>query len=82
MGIVTTSVVSDSESELSKGSGRDLLGGVGFANMSSPTVEAESGMDDVDGEGGGGDCTRTFFEAFLGTSDLDMFEVSWRGADD
>ena len=49
--------------------------------MSSPTVEAESGMDDVEGEGGGGDCTRTFFEAFLGASELRMFEVSRGGID-
>jgi len=80
-GMVTSSFLRDSESELSKGSGGFILGVAGFVNISSPTVEVESGMDDVDGEGGGGDCTRTFFEAFLDISGLEMFEMSWKGID-
>lgn len=40
---------------------------------SSPTVEVESGIDGDDG--GGGDCTRTFFGSFLW-----MFVASIAGA--
>ena len=71
----------DSESELSKDSPCIVVGVVGSLNMSSPTVELESGMDDEEGDGGGGDCTRTFLEVFFSTSGLEMFEASCRGPD-
>jgi hypothetical protein len=52
------------------------MGVGGFAGMeyvSSPIVEAESG---IEGEGGGGDWTRTFLVAFFGASTLETFVKS------
>jgi hypothetical protein len=66
----TASSSDDSDVMFSKGSpsSRNIaVGGLLAAarKASSPIVEAESGME---GDGGGGDCTRTFFVTFLGAS--------------
>jgi hypothetical protein len=69
-GIVISSSSDESESVLSKGSSSRGIGVGGFADIeyvSSPIVEAESG---IEGERGGGDCTRTFFVIFFGASIL------------
>lgn len=52
-----------------------------FVYASSPIVEEESGMDGVEGEGGGGDCTRTFLVDFFETSISWRFVESARGCD-
>jgi hypothetical protein len=64
--LVSSSDVSDVL--LSKGSSSRGIGVGGFAEyekLSSPIVDAESG---IGGDGGGGDCTRTFFVIFFGAS--------------
>jgi hypothetical protein len=43
---------------------------------SSPMVEEESG---IEGEGGGGDCTRTFFADLFGASMFEATPGSGRG---
>lgn len=67
---LTTPTSSSRASELAFSNGSPSLGiGVGgFVYVSSPIVEEESGIEGVDGEGGGGDWTRTFLGTFLGIS--------------
>jgi len=80
-GLLTASSSDVSEVILSNGSSSLGIGVGGFAYTSSPIVEEESGMEGVEGEGGGGDCTRTFLAAFLSISGLGRFVVSARGCD-
>lgn len=68
LGFSTSSSSDVSEFVLSKGSSSRGIGVGGFADIeyvSSPIVEVESG---IEGDSGGGDCTRTFFVIFFGTS--------------
>jgi hypothetical protein len=66
LGLLIASSSDISDVMLSKGSSFRGTGVGGFAEyekLSSPIVDAESG---IDGDGGGGDCTRTFFVTFFG----------------
>jgi len=68
----------DSEAALSKGSFSRGIGVGGFAYTSSPIVEVESG---IEGDAGGGDCTRTVFAVFFGgcASTFGRLETSSNG---
>ena len=74
----STSSSSDaSEFVLSKGSSSRGIGVGGLTDIeyvSSPIVEVESG---IEGDSGGGDCTRTFFVIFFGTPMLPSSAASW-----
>jgi hypothetical protein len=80
-GLIPSSSSELVELVLSNGSSSRGTGIVGFVYVSSPIVEEESGMDGVEGEGGGGDCTRTFLGAFFGGSIFWSFLESARGCD-
>jgi hypothetical protein len=79
---LTSSSPERSDVVLSNGSSSRGIGVGGLiSKVSSPIVDEESGKEGVEGDGGGGDWTRTFFGAFFGISTVCRPVESARGID-